>query len=339
MSVNIVEAKDIEPAFYEHYGGLFPKGALSIIAGQGGSGKSTLLCYLAETLSSEAKTVIVSNEEDAGVIRSRLSAGSRVGIASFSTNLEHTKITKQDLLEIIGLYDLVLVDSLVTFNDNKDINKAGTAEAFLAPLVAKVVGTDKAVVLLHHTTKGGGETLQDMVSGSERLVSGVRQCRILINDKLHNRRFLGISKDNTGADWTNYEVISKAQFATSGSVVVGIERLVPTQEDMDKIVYMNSRAAKIKKWDKEMYASASDDKIEDPPVVIQRVLEKTRARATTPSGLKALGENEYKYFLSAISRSKEKWVQKKKEGRQVVYHFTELAQEWYALHYGEEILV
>lgn len=330
MSYRVLSKQEIEPEFYEHYCGIIPKGGLTMIAGQGGSGKSTFLCWLAEYLSREGKTIIVSNEEDASIISSRLSENANVDIASFSENYEAMKIELSDLFELIDAYDIVLIDSLVTFNEGKDINKAGTAEAFLFPFIAKVVGTNKAVVFLHHTNKGGGNTLQDMVSGSERLVSGVRNCRILINDKMHNRRFFAFSKDNTGLEEIHYEIISKEKETKNGAKVWIVDRLVETNEDMDKIAYMNSRNAKIKQWDKEM--SAETDKIEPPketpPSAIARILENAAGEELTPTMIRGLGGHEYQYFINSVRKTGDKWVVREKNGREVTYKWTERALEW-----------
>lgn len=327
MSYVIQKQREVNAIVYEHYGGILPKGCVTIIAGQGSSGKSTLLCYLAEHFSSEAKVVLVSNEEDAGIIRGRLNDDGQVDIISFSANEGHAKITKEDVLEIIDLYDIIFVDSLVTLNGGKDINKSGTAEALLSPFIGKVVGTNKSLVFLHHTNKGGGDSLQDMVSGSERLVSGVRHCRLVLNDRLNNRRFLAMSKDNTGLPLTNYEIIA-AQKTLGCSATIVVTDLVSTTEDMDKIVYMNTRAAKIKLWDKEL---AKMEKT-DPPAVIQRVLKHFSGRTITPSDVQELGVNEYKYFSDAVTKNGDKWVVREKANTFVTYKFTEDALDWLTFH-------
>lgn len=327
MSFKILELEEIEAKEYEHYGGnMIPKGCLSILAGQGKAGKSTFMCYLAERLYTEGKTVIVSNEEDAGIIKSRFRPHSKVSIVSFSSNPDASKIKKEDLLEIIDSYDIILVDSMITFNEGKDLNKSGTAEAFLAPFISKVVGTNKSIVFLCHTNKGNGNSLKDMISGSERITSGARHCKVLLLDERNGKRFVADVKDNTGLpEGIKYEIVSERK----GEKTVIVKELIPTDEDLDKIVYLNSRDAKIKKWNKELFSKDAKEKKEKLPLSIQRVLKSCGGEEIDPSYVvNELGENERIYFSEQIKKTGNKWVTKTKKGRQVTYHWTEEALEW-----------
>lgn len=328
--MNTRKVKDVNSESYGYYDGMIPKGCITIIAGQGASGKSTLMCYLASSLSRNARTLIVSNEEPSGIIAGRINKYCDVTIASFSEQEDCRKITAQEVIDALKDFDLIFVDSLVTFNDGKDINKAGTAEAFLTPFVRAVVGTEKAIVFLHHTNKGGGDTLQDIVSGSERLVSGVRHCKIVINDKIHERRFLCVAKDNTGLPERNLEIISNRIELPDGGDTWVIKDLVPTAVDIEQIIYENSKAAKIKRWDKKMYTELKKDAtVETPPSSIQRVLSSCKGKDINPSYITTeLGSNEYNYFIQQVNRTHDKWVTKTKEGTRVTYHFTDLAKEW-----------
>lgn len=323
------KAKEGKKENYGYYDGMIPKGCVTIIAGQGASGKSTLMCYLASTLERVAKTLIVSNEESFGIIASRVGDYSSVDIASFTQQPDNQKITKTDLLQSLEEYDLVFVDSLVTFNDGKDINKAGTAEEFLAPFVRAVANSNKAIVFLHHTNKGGGDSLQDIVSGSERLVSGVRHCKIVINDQMHGRRFLCVVKDNTNMKSTNLEIISEELVFPDGGSMTVVKKLVPTTVDMEKIIYENSRASKIKRWDRELFAERKEDIVEEPPESVKRVLLHFGGEEVRLQDVKIeMGDNEYKYFNTAMNRTKGKWADKIKSGNEVAYKWTEKALEW-----------
>lgn len=323
-------SKDDKLENYGYYDGLIPKGCVTIIAGQGASGKSTLMCFLASTLERVAKVLIVSNEEPSGIISSRVGKYSTVTIASFTNQPDNRKITRDEVLEAIEDYDLVFVDSLVTFNEGKDINKSGTAEEFLTPFVRAVANSEKAIVFLHHTNKGGGDSLQDIVSGSERLVSGVRHCKIVINDQIHERRFLCVVKDNTNMKSTNLEILSEELVFPDGGSMTVVRKLVPTTVDIEKIIYENSKASKIKKWDREIFAERKAQNVmENPPESVKRVLKHFGTNDVLLQDVKAdLGENEYAYFCSAIKRTGNKWAEKEKNGREVVYKWTDLALEW-----------
>lgn len=327
--MNIAKASDLPSMSYGYYDGMIPKGCVTIIAGQGASGKSTLMCYLAETLSRVAKTLIVSNEEDARIISARIrSIEHSVDIASFSQQPDNQKITRSDLLQALEEYDLVFVDSLVTFNDGKDINKSGTAEEFLTPFVRAVANSDKAIVFLHHTNKGGGDSLQDIVSGSERLVSGVRHCKVVINDQMHERRFLCVVKDNTNMKTTNLEIVSEKIRLPDGGDMTIIQELVPTTVDIEKIIYENSKASKIKKWDREIFAENKKSlRIETPPYQIRVVLEASNGEEVTTRFIKEQTDN-YQPWLRAVEKTGDKWVEKVKNGRVVAYKWTDLALEW-----------
>lgn len=323
-------SKDDKLENYGYYDGLIPKGCVTIIAGQGASGKSTLMCFLASTLERVAKTLIVSNEEPSGIISSRVGKYSNVTIASFTNQPDNRKITKEEVLQALEDYDLIFVDSLVTFNEGKDINKSGTAEEFLTPFVRAVANSEKAIVFLHHTNKGGGDSLQDIVSGSERLVSGVRHCKIVINDQIHERRFLCVVKDNTNMKSTNLEILSEELVFPDGGSMTVVRKLVPTTVDMEKIIYENSKASKIKKWDREIFAERKTQNIlENPPESIKRVLKHFGTDGVLLQDVKKeLGENEYAYFCAAMKRTGEKWAKKVKNGREVAYKWTDLALEW-----------
>lgn len=327
----INKSGDLPAMSYGYYDGMIPKGCVTIIAGQGASGKSTLMCYLAETLSRVAKTLIVSNEEDARIISARIRPVEyNVDIASFSQQPDNRKITRDELLQSLEEYDLVFVDSLVTFNDGKDINKSGTAEEFLTPFVRAVANSDKAIVFLHHTNKGGGDSLQDIVSGSERLVSGVRHCKVVINDQMHGRRFLCVVKDNTNMKTTNLEIISEKIRLPDGGDMTVIQELVPTTVDMEKIIYENSKASKIKKWDREIFAEEKARPIvEEPPESVKRVLLHFGSNDLAMQDVKIeLGENEYSYFGAAMKRTGDKWAERMKNGREITYRWTEKALSW-----------
>lgn len=321
------KSKEGKSENYGYYDGMIPKGCVTIIAGQGASGKSTLMCYLATTLERVAKTLIVSNEEPFGIIASRVGKYSDVDIASFTQQPNNRKITREELIHSLEDYDLVFVDSLITFNGGKDINKSGTAEEFLEPFVRAVANSEKAIVFLHHTNKGGGDSLQDIVSGSERLVSGVRHCKIVINDQMHERRFLCVVKDNTNMKSANLEIISEELVFPDGGSMTVIKKLVPTTVDMEKIIYENSKASKIKRWDKEIFAERRKGKIlETPPMSIQKVLLASNGEDVDRAFVDNMGA--YSAWNSSLSRSGTKWVTKTKVGTRVTYHFTDLAKEW-----------
>lgn len=336
MSLTIKSAKDVEEKTWEHYGkDILPKGAVSIIAGQGGAGKSTYMCYLAELLAKEAKVLIVSNEEDAGIIKGRLAEDSPVDIASFSSNEKHLKITNADLLSTLDVYDVVFADSMITFNEGKELNKAGTAESFLSQFVAKVTNTNKSLVFLAHTVKGTANTLKEMISGSERLYSGVRHCKVLLNDRLNHKRYIADAKDNTGLpEDLKYELISGVK--PNGATI--ITELLSTDEDMDKLVYLNSQDAKRKRWDKEMFAKERDNELESeqPPATIRRVVREFKDSTFTPTDLiRKLGNNEYTYFVNKLKDTGDEWCIKSKEGKFVTYHFTEKTLTWLGQHPSE----
>lgn len=331
MAYKAIEAKDVKAEEYEHFGGnLLPKGCLSILAGSGGAGKSVFMCYLAERLCTEGRVAIVSNEEEASKIKTRLSEDAKITIISFSSNPDNSKLTKEDLLDIVDNYDIVFFDSLITISSDGDLNKASSVESLLSPFISKLAGTNKALMILHHTNKGNASSLKDMVSGSERVTSGVRHCKVLIWDERGDRRFLVNVKDNTGLPWgLKYELLSEKR---DEKTTVFID-MVPTEEDMDKIVYLNSEKFKIKMWEKEYKEEKKEEsdgstKSQLPPS-LQRVLKSSNGEDITPNDIISnLGEHEYIYFTNQLRRTGNKWVTKTKNGRQVTYHWTEEAIEW-----------
>lgn len=323
--MKIMDKKDIKPRVYDFFDGIIPKGCITLLAGQGGSGKTTLACYLADSISYNAKVLFIECEESEHFISARLSPESKVKIAMLEEN--ELQYTTEQVLKVLPEFDIIFIDSLRSLAGGKDINKASVAEQFLLPFIKATKGSEKSIVFLAHTNKGSQDSLQDMISGSERLSSGVRHCKIVINDKLSGRRFLTIAKDNTNCDPSDFEIISneKTFEDQSGSIWV-VSRLHKTLVDIEEIIIRNSRKFKEDLVRKKLSLENQNKREEIIPKSIREVL------------LASSGEPVDSTFISlhskiiswgdALRRTGEIWVTKTRDGRRVTYHWTEKALNW-----------
>lgn len=309
-----------------------PKGCIVLLVGAGGSGKSTFMSWLAERVCNEqCRVAILSNEEEAGVIAARSDPFSRVTIASRFDKDINRKITTQDIVDTLEDYEVIFVDSLRTVTD-LDLRYSQNVEKVFDPFLKAVSGTNKTIVFLHHPNKGGGDTLQDIVSGSERLVSGVRHCDLTIKDDIGDQRLITVAKTNCLKDDPvanhSFVIVPTTRTLEGGETVVVVSKLVPFQGDIEEIIYRNSQKAKQKKWDKKLLSELREQNkvVETPPAAIQRVLLKFSGESIVRNDIIAMGEGQN--WDGAIRRTGTKWVTKTKVGTRVTYHFTDLAKEW-----------
>ena len=206
MDIEFIEGKYIQPKVYDFFDGIIPKGCVTLLAGQGESGKTTLACYMADTISRNAKVAFFEAEESENYLVSRLDPETSVCVAHLKNG--QMQFTTESIIKSLEKFDIIFVDSLRSLAGGKDINRASVAEKFLLPFINATKDTEKSIVFLAHTNKGNQDSIQDMISGSERLVSAVRHCKVVINDRLNGRRFLTIAKDNTNAKRIDYEILS-----------------------------------------------------------------------------------------------------------------------------------
>lgn len=272
MDLGWSKAEKISPRTWDFWDETFiPKGCVILLAGQGGSGKSTFMSWLADTVVSDRCRVgIISNEEDKGLLAARCRKGSRVMLASSLYKGTTQRFTAQDVIGALADFEILFVDSLRTLTDC-DLRRSENVEKVLLPLVNAVIETEKSIVLLTHTNKGGGETLQDMVAGSERLVSGVRHCNLTINDRVGDRRFVTVAKTNCmgGAVNTTY-VINPMTLDIDGSKLTVVKDIAPFYDDIEQIIYNNSSKGKQQRYHKMLYGS--DDVVEEKlPTVIRNL--------------------------------------------------------------------
>lgn len=335
MKLSSKTNKSIRPKAWDFWHlDFIPKGCIVLLVGAGGSGKSTFMSWLAERVCNEqCRVAILSNEEEAGIIAARSDPFSRVTIASRFDEDINRKITTEDIVDTLEDYEVLFVDSLRTVTD-LDLRYSQNVEKAFDPFLKAVSGTNKTIVFLHHPNKGGGDTLQDIVSGSERLVSGVRHCDLTIKDDVGEQRLITVAKTNCFKDDPvanhSFVIVPTTRTLEGGETVVVVSKLVPFLGDIEEIIYRNSQKAKQKKWDKKIYAEMNEGKeTEIPPASMQRVLLSCRGKDINPEYITTqIGNNEYNYFTQQIKKTGEKWVTKTKDGKEVTYHFTDLAKEW-----------
>lgn len=224
------------------------------------------MSWLADTVvSDKCRVGILSNEEDEGILAARAKVGTRVLFASSLTDGDTAKFTIEDVIRNLEHFEIIFVDSLRTLTDC-DLRRSENVEKMLLPLVKATTCTEKSIVLLTHTTKSGGETLQDMIAGSERLVSGVRHCNLTINDKVGDRRFITVAKTNclAGAQNMTY-MINPMTLDLEGSKITVVKDISPFYDDIEQIIYNNSSKGKAQRYHKILYSQIDKENL--PPVI------------------------------------------------------------------------
>lgn len=298
MKLDWSDPKNVEPRAWEFWNDPFiPKGCVTLLAGQGGSGKSTFMSWLADEVASDnCRVGIISNEEDKGILAARCRMGSRVRLASSQFKGTTGRFKSEDVLNALNDVEIIFIDSLRTITEY-DLRRSENVEKILLPLVNAVVETEKSIVLLTHTNKSGGETLQDMVSGSERLVSGVRHCNLTINDKIGDRRFVSVTKTNCfGEQKTFTYVINPMLIDIKGTKMTVVKNIAPFYDDIEQIVYNNSSKGKQQRYHKLLYGDKNEDRV--PNVIKVLKQEYDLGDKFTLEDVKTCGDKNafYKYY-------------------------------------------
>lgn len=324
----LAEAK---PKMWEFYDSNFvPKGKVILLAGQGGSGKSTFMSWLADRISSESvRVLIVSNEEDTGILAARANPFTEVTFASSKDDNESKNITREEIIEELANFDVIFVDSLRTVVKG-DLRHSHIVEEELTPFIQAVAGTEKSIVLLTHTNKGGGDSIQDMINGSERLVSCVRHCNLTINDRIGNRRFITIAKTNDPSGRTVNKTfsINPIEREVLGEKILVVNNITPFDEDIDLILYANSSKGKMQRYHKLLFNSDTTSDRKNPPKVIMDVLIACNGKTTNVDFVKK--NCSYSSWVQTLCKpnNKDRWVVRKKRGTFVEYEWTKESLNW-----------
>ncbi len=194
-----------------------PKGALTLIMGDGGYGKSWMTCALAADLSAgralpgqdplPPQRVLMVSAEDG------LSQVVKPKMEMLQANMDNIQASDQGftlngdamvhLVRYIKDYDVAIAffDPLVVYMGGKiDSYKANEVRGMMNMLAAVARDTETAIVAVHHVRKSSeGSALQHKVLGSADFINGVRS-GLLVDVSKGGQRYMAHVKSNWAAN-------------------------------------------------------------------------------------------------------------------------------------------
>jgi hypothetical protein len=208
VSLATVEEKPIHWAWKPY----IPRGALTMLIGDGGYGKSWLTCAVAADLSTgralpgqeplpPQKILMVGAEDGLGQVikpKMRLLKANVDNIVASDRGFTLDKSSMIHLVRHIKEYDVAIVffDPLVVYLGGKvDMFRANEARSMLTLLRDVAADTDTAIVAVHHVRKSGEGTQQHKVMGSADFVNGVRST-LLVDISKGGQRYMAHVKSN-----------------------------------------------------------------------------------------------------------------------------------------------
>lgn len=202
-----------------------PKGALSMISGEGGVGKSQLSLYIASCVSRgvpfheselfkvEKQRVLLITGEDVAettIVPRALAAGadvSMIEIIDFVCKEDGTRdyinITRdihnlQVFLKERNDVGLLIIDPISAYLGDTDSHNNAEVRGALLGLSKLAEDFNVAIIMINHLNKGNGRTASSRIMGSQAFNNVVRASYAVIKDDAE-RKFLPI-KNNIGDD-------------------------------------------------------------------------------------------------------------------------------------------
>lgn len=193
-----------------------PKGAVTLIAGDGGYGKSWMTCALAADLSQgralpgqpamePQRVLMISAEDGLGEVtrpKMDLLGANMDNIVCSDEGFTITPDTRAHLARIITEFDaaVVFLDPLVVYMGGKvDMFRANETRDMMNLLVEVAKHTKTALVAVHHVRKSGEGSMQNKVMGSADIVNGVRST-LLVDVSKGGQRYMSHVKSNWAAN-------------------------------------------------------------------------------------------------------------------------------------------
>lgn len=193
-----------------------PKGALTLLIGDGGYGKSWLTCALAADLTRGValpgqdavrpqKVLMISAEDGISqVIKPKmiLLGADMAHIHASDRGFELDADSMTHLVRNIKEYDVAVVflDPLVVYLGGKvDMFRSNEVRPWLTQLGDVAKNTNTAIVAVHHVRKAGEGNTQHRAMGSADFVNGVRST-LLVDVSKGGQRFMAHVKSNWAAN-------------------------------------------------------------------------------------------------------------------------------------------
>lgn len=207
-----VQVKEIEWVWKPY----IPRGALTMLMGDGGYGKSWLTCSLAADLSAgrplpgqvalNPQRILMIGAEDglSQVIKPKMISlrANMLNIDASDKGFEINGKALSYLVKRIRDYDaaIVFMDPLVVYMGGRiDMHRANEARSVLNLLSEVAQDTNTAIVVVHHVRKSGDGPAQHKVMGSADFVNGVRS-GLLVDISKGGQRYMAHVKSNWAAN-------------------------------------------------------------------------------------------------------------------------------------------
>lgn len=192
-----------------------PRGAVTLLAGDGGYGKSWMTASIAADLSQgrplpgqeaqPAQRILMFSAEDGlgQVMRPKLELlGADVGrIGASDKGFVVSEGHRDQIIGMVRDYDIaiVFVDPLVVyFGGKRDMFRANETREAMGLLTDVAKETSAAVVAVHHVRKSSSGSLQQKVMGSGDFVNSVRSV-LLVDISKGGQRYMTHVKSNWAA--------------------------------------------------------------------------------------------------------------------------------------------
>lgn len=157
--------------------------AVTLLAGDPGGGKSQIgLDYAARTSKEVGTVCIFSNEDKPGTIKKRLknqgADPSKISLCFKEFDLS-SDVGQKVLINFLGQKSpsLIVIDSLVSYSGDKDLNKGGDVRQIINFLNTVARYFKCAVLVILHLNKGDGKAIYK-ISGSTQIVAAARSVLI-----------------------------------------------------------------------------------------------------------------------------------------------------------------
>lgn len=220
MVVSMAEIEEKETEWLVH--GWIPKGAITLLGGDGGLGKGLIWCNIVANLSNgmpcilenqtreqdePKRTLILSAEDDESrTIVKRLKACkanlNNIDIVPMKDERFNSINFDNDILyQILSSkpYDLVIFDPLQSFIDaNADMSKRNNMRKVLQPLLGYTEDTGLTALIVMHTNKRTGVSGRNRFADSADIYDIARSALLLGYTQEQGKRYIDHAKSNLG---------------------------------------------------------------------------------------------------------------------------------------------